>query len=70
MRVAAVFRRAGQRAAAEMGAPAASSSGERVLSPKGEPLLLRLSLDLSLDFAHKLDPAAFAEDHLGFRPDP
>src|SRR6266704_1575259 len=38
--VAAVFRRAGQRAAAEMGAPAASGSGERVLSLKGEPLKL------------------------------
>ena len=37
--VAAVFRQAGQRAAAEMGAPAASGSGERVLSPKGEPPL-------------------------------
>ena len=37
--VAAVFRQAGQRAAAEMGAPAAPGSDERVLSPKGEPPL-------------------------------
>ena len=29
-----------------------------------------MSLDLSVDFAHGLDPAAFAEDRLGFRPDP
>ena len=29
-----------------------------------------MSLDLALDFAHGLDPAAFAEDRLGFRPDP
>jgi hypothetical protein len=29
-----------------------------------------MPLDLALDFAHGLDPAAFAEDRLGFRPDP
>jgi hypothetical protein len=34
-----VFRQAGQRAAPEMGAPAVLGSGDRVLSPKGEPPL-------------------------------
>src|SRR5713101_3127677 len=29
-----------------------------------------MPLDLLLDFAHGLDPAGFAEDRLGFRPDP
>src|SRR5271169_1892824 len=29
-----------------------------------------MPLDLALDFAHGLDPAAFAEDRLGFQPDP
>src|SRR6266851_9529334 len=29
-----------------------------------------MPLDLLLDFAHGLDPAVFAEDRLGFRPDP
>ena len=29
-----------------------------------------MPLDLTLDFAHALDPVAFAEDRLGFLPDP
>jgi hypothetical protein len=29
-----------------------------------------MPLDLGLDLCHGLDPAAFAEDRLGFRPDP
>ena len=29
-----------------------------------------MPLDLTLDFAHALDPVAFAEDRLGFIPDP
>src|SRR5712692_903175 len=29
-----------------------------------------MPLDRLLDFAHGLDPAVFAEDRLGFRPDP
>jgi hypothetical protein len=29
-----------------------------------------MPLDLALDFAHALDPVAFAEDRLGFLPDP
>ena len=29
-----------------------------------------MPLDLTLDFAHALDPVAFAEDRLGFVPDP
>ncbi len=40
--VVAVFRQAGQRAAAEMGALAAPGSGESTLSPKGEPPLQRI----------------------------
>jgi hypothetical protein len=28
-----------------------------------------MPLDLTLDFAHALDPVAFAEDRLGFLPD-
>lgn len=34
------------------------------------PARQRLALDLRLDLAHALDPVAFAEDRLGFQPDP